>query len=91
MKNKEVPPKLVEGVRNKVSEMLHDHERVAGNLRRNLSCLGYAQLNNIHCIVEGDELVLTGELDSFYLKQVAQAVALKLPGVRNVINEIVVV
>ncbi|MFT7634245.1 MAG: osmotically-inducible protein OsmY, partial [Mariniblastus sp.] len=29
-----------------------------------------------------------GELSSFYLKQVAQSVAVKIPGVREVRNEI---
>lgn len=41
--------------------------------------------------MEGDELVLSGNLNSFYLKQVAQSVAVKIPGVGSVRNEIVVI
>lgn len=33
-------------------------------------------------------MLLTGQLKSFYLKQVAQSVAVKIPGVRSVRNEI---
>ena len=50
--------------------------------------LGYAQLNAVKCKVDGDQILLTGELDSFYLKQVAQSVAIKIPGIRNVQNDI---
>ena len=50
--------------------------------------LGYPQLNAVRCNAEGDEMLLTGELHSFYLKQVAQSVAVKIPGVRSVRNEI---
>ena len=50
--------------------------------------LGYPQLNSVQCTATGDLMVLTGELSSFYLKQVAQSVAVKIPGVREVRNEI---
>ncbi len=50
--------------------------------------LGYPQLNAVRCVANGDQMLLTGELSSFYLKQVAQSVAVKIPGVREVRNEI---
>jgi osmotically-inducible protein OsmY len=50
--------------------------------------LGYSQLNAIGCSVEDGEVLLTGEINSFYLKQVAQSVAIKVPGVKNIRNEI---
>ena len=50
--------------------------------------LGYAQLNSIKCSSVDGEIFLTGELDSFYLKQVAQSVAIKVSGKQNVQNEI---
>ena len=53
--------------------------------------IGYQQLNSITCEMKGDELVLSGNLNSFYLKQVAQSVAVKIPGVGSVRNEIVVI
>jgi osmotically-inducible protein OsmY len=65
-----------------------DGQALLDRIHQNLGRLGYAQLQNIRCIREGDEIVMTGSLDSFYLKQVALSVALKLPGVNNVRNEI---
>ena len=53
--------------------------------------LGYPQLNAVTCTAEGDRMRLTGTLNSFYLKQVAQSVAVKTPGVRAVENQITVV
>ena len=50
--------------------------------------MGYPQLNAVNCTAEGDRMLLTGVLKSFYLKQVAQSVAVKIPGVREVRNEI---
>ena len=50
--------------------------------------LGYPQLNSVRCSATGGLMLLTGELNSFYLKQVAQSVAVKIPGVREVQNEI---
>ena len=59
-------------------------------IRTSLSQLGYSQLNAIECSAQADEVLLTGQLDSFYLKQVAQSVVVKIPGVQTVRNEIVV-
>ena len=53
-----------------------------------LERLGYAQLKAVRCEMSGDEMILRGQLDSFYLKQVAQSIAIKIPGVRCVRNEI---
>ena len=50
--------------------------------------LGYPQLSAVKCLAQGDQMLLTGTLSSFYLKQVAQSVAVKIPGVRDVRNEI---
>jgi len=57
-------------------------------VRLSFDQLGYPQLNAVRCIAEGDQMLLTGQLHSFYLKQVAQSVAVKIPGVRVVKNEI---
>jgi osmotically-inducible protein OsmY len=53
--------------------------------------LGYSQLSAIHCSTEGDRIRLHGQLDSFYLKQVAQSVAMKVAGTSQIQNEINVV
>lgn len=50
--------------------------------------LGYLQLEWIDCRVNGGTAYLRGEINSFYLKQVAQSVTAHVPGVRRVENYI---
>ena len=57
-------------------------------VRDSFEQLGYPQLTAVKCTADGDKMLLTGALSSFYLKQVAQSVAVKIPGVREVQNEI---
>jgi osmotically-inducible protein OsmY len=53
--------------------------------------MGYPQLRSVDCQSEGDSILLSGKIESFYMKQMAQEVATKTPGVRAVRNEIQVV
>jgi osmotically-inducible protein OsmY len=57
---------------------------------RTFEQLGYPQLQGIACESDGDRIRLSGKLDSFYLKQVAQSVAVKVIGVTSVDNQITV-
>ena len=50
--------------------------------------LGYPQLQALQCSVKDGILRMTGELESFYLKQVAQSVAIKILGPKFVQNQI---
>lgn len=58
---------------------------------RSIIGLGYPQLTNISCESYGATIKLSGTLSSYYLVQVAQAIACKVPGVHRVVNEITVV
>lgn len=51
---------------------------------------GYTQLDNVNCLVDRNTIVLTGELPSYHLKQVAQTIAMSLPQVAYVDNQITV-
>lgn len=57
---------------------------------RTFEQLGYPQLQAIVCESDGATIRLSGALDSFYLKQVAQSVAVKISGVNSVDNQITV-
>lgn len=57
-------------------------------VRASFEKLGYQQLNAIELDANNDVLVMKGTLGSFYLKQIAQSVAIKVPGVRSVDNQI---
>ena len=51
---------------------------------------GYTQLDNVNCHVDRNTVVLTGELPTFHLKQVAQTIAMSLPQVAYIDNQIIV-
>jgi osmotically-inducible protein OsmY len=51
----------------------------------------YLALRNVTCDDRDGVLTLRGSLPSYYLKQVAQAIASRVEGVRQVVNEIEVV
>lgn len=53
-----------------------------------LRCSGYRRLENLECEVRDGQVTLTGVLPSFYLKQVAQTVAMRVELVREVRNGI---
>lgn len=64
---------------------------LASRVCNSFSGLGYRQLDKIQCWADGDHVILDGNIESFYLKQIAQTVAIKVPGVRRVTNNIIVV
>lgn len=55
-------------------------------LQESFEQLGYPQLQALQYSVEDGVLRMSGELDSFYLKQVAQSVAIRLVGSESVLN-----
>jgi hypothetical protein len=61
-------------------------QRVEASLRGS----GYLTLRGVECDTRGDIVRLRGYLSTYYLKQVAQATAAEVEGVRQVINRIVV-
>ncbi len=56
--------------------------------RERLSKSGYTSLRDVSCLAAEDVLVLEGRLPSYYLKQVAQEIALSVSGVRGIVNRI---
>ncbi|HEY7152573.1 MAG TPA: BON domain-containing protein [Gemmataceae bacterium] len=62
------------------SDLLHDAVLIA------LRSSGYRHLGNLECEVRDDLVILTGMLPSFYLKQVAQTIAMGVDQVREVRN-----
>jgi len=57
------------------------------------SCLessGYAPLRVLRCRIDNGTLVIYGEVQSYYLKQVAQELVRRLKPIRPIVNEITV-
>ncbi len=64
---------------------------LVSRVKHSLAKLSYRQLDGVDCTVESDDRVtLSGRLRSYYLKQIAQTIAIKVPGVKSVTNEITV-
>jgi len=61
-------------------------ERIEGAVR----ATGYWALRGITVTIDAGVVILTGQVPSYYLKQVAQAAALAVVGVHPVRNEIAV-
>jgi osmotically-inducible protein OsmY len=58
---------------------------------RSIDRLGFpGAAQNVRCQDAGDRVVLEGRVDSYYLKQVCQTIAAKVPGVRRVENRLTV-
>lgn len=53
-----------------------------------LAATGYADLQNVHCVIQESRMILMGTVPSFYLKQVAQTVASKIDGVGQIENRL---
>jgi osmotically-inducible protein OsmY len=65
-------------------EDLHLAERV----ERALRATGYGPLRGIEVVAHVRVVTLAGRVPSYYLKQVAQAIALSVPGVDQVRNDL---
>ncbi len=68
--------------------LFESNEHVGSRVKISLLELGYPQLAGLTCEADGSTVFLKGELGSYYLAQVAQSIAKKVPGVRLVVNQI---
>jgi osmotically-inducible protein OsmY len=51
---------------------------------------GYSALSLVGCEVRGDAIILQGSVPTYYLKQLAQAFALRVAGAKRVDNRLAV-
>lgn len=58
------------------------------NVTRALCATGYVQLRGVKVALNGEVILLRGSVPSYYMKQLAQAAALVVPGVREIRNEL---
>jgi osmotically-inducible protein OsmY len=74
-----------------VSNLTLEVDELAEQVRSALETLGYRRFLHVTCSCDETTVVLGGRTISFHLKQVAQCVAAKTPGVERVVNHIEVV
>ncbi|MGQ0636817.1 MAG: BON domain-containing protein [Planctomycetaceae bacterium] len=75
-------PALAAGPVSKADDQLQQHVRQA------LRASGYRVLASLECRVWNGVVVLQGSVPTFHLKQVAQNAARRLPGVRQIHNDV---
>ena len=63
-----------------------EQQRIGETVQRCLDDSGYAQLSNVACRCCAGTVVLTGQVTSFYMKQIAQTIARQVDGVQRVDN-----
>jgi osmotically-inducible protein OsmY len=74
---------------NVASASVKDRDRyLQRQVRQALQATGYAALQKIDCRVENGVVELSGEVPSFYCKQVAQAAVVALSHIRRVDNRL---
>lgn len=66
-------------------------EKLAGRVLRSIRRFGYLHSTECHCTSDGSTVILSGTVPSFYDKVMFQTIASKVPDVRRVINQLMVV
>jgi osmotically-inducible protein OsmY len=73
-----------------LTQSLEDH-RLAERVERALRATGYGVLRTVRVSVIARVVILGGRVSSYYLKQLAQATALAVPGAQQIRNDLNVV
>lgn len=58
------------------------------NVQKTIHSQGFARMKDIMVVADEATITLTGEVESFFLKQLAQEVTKNVPGVDCIVNEI---
>jgi osmotically-inducible protein OsmY len=66
----------------------HEDFCLAERVERALCATGYGPLREVEVTVHARLVILGGRVPSYYLKQVAQAAALTVPGARHLRNDL---
>jgi osmotically-inducible protein OsmY len=64
---------------------------LAERVERALRATGYSPVHAVEVSVRGRLVILRGRVPSYYMKQLAQAAVLDVPGVRDLRNDVLVV
>jgi hypothetical protein len=67
-----------------------DLHELCNQVAQAIAALGYPSLRAVSCEAAADLIVLSGNLPSYHLKQMAQVAALRVAGRRRVDNRVVV-
>ena len=65
-----------------------DPQFVQTAIRAALHLAGHAELRRVQVEFDGDAITTSGRVPTFYLKQLAQNIALNVPGIERIHNEL---
>ena len=66
----------------------HNPQAVQAAVQQALHLTGYGELRRVQVGCDGDAVTITGRVPTYYLKQLAQYVALEIPGIQNFRNDL---
>lgn len=61
--------------------------QILQSARERLEATKIYELSRLHCELQGDTLVIRGNVSSFYFKQLAQEAVKSMPGIRRIMNQ----
>lgn len=65
-----------------------DPQIVQTAIRAALHLAGHCELRRVQVEFDGDAVTISGRVPTFYLKQLAQNIALNVPGIERIHNEL---
>ena len=65
-----------------------DPRMIQAAVEEALCLAGYGELRRVEVECNGDAVTIAGRVPTYYLKQLAQSVALDIPGIKNIRNEL---
>lgn len=71
-----------------VSPLTPSDDILAGQVAKAFGSSGLGALEGVRCVSDGSTVILQGELPSLHLKKIATALAVRVPGVQRVHNQI---
>ena len=78
-------------IHTQISEEDRSFDALATEAQRLLATSPYRDLRSVECSMEGDTLVLSGRVRSYYEKQIAQTIVKEIEGLPQIKNQLEVV
>ena len=66
----------------------HHHQAIQAAVQEALHLAGYGELRRVQVECDGESVTISGRVPTYYLKQLAQNIALDVPGIEHIRNEL---
>ena len=65
-----------------------DPQTIQAAIQQALHLAGYGELRRVQVECDGESVTISGRVPTYYLKQLAQNIALDVPGIEHIRNEL---